>query len=813
MHKIIKYTFYTGITLSLLSLFLVIFTYFAIKNDLPEIKFVDESELQMPLKIYTKDGVLIGEFGEIKRRASSFDDIPNDIKNAFLAAEDDNFFNHQGISYSGLLRSFIRCISPSGCQGGGGTITMQVVRGYLLTPEQTIIRKIKEIFLALELEGNIDKEEIFELYVNRIFLGNRSYGIEAAANTYFNKSLIDLTISESATIAAIAQLPSRINPVKNPRRTLQRRNWILSRMYSLGFISKKDLSEAISEDIKITKNINLYKIDAKHLAELTRQEVINRYGLRAYKEGWSVYTTIDSNSQKIAVQSLLSELFLYDKRHGWREPKNYKYIFSTEQITLLKDLNISFLFDESYFGEIYLDKNITSNKLTDIFDSYPFYESHIKAIVVNVTSEKIDVIDENFELKSIYWSKNYEWARKQISINEMGPIPKKFTDFLSFGDFIYIRKNENSYSVDQIPIIESSLISINPDNGDVIAYIGGKNFIESNFDRVRSAFPQSGSSFKPFIYSSGLANGYNLSSLINDAPVVFEDENLESAWRPQNYTGEFYGPISLREALIKSVNIVSIKLLRELGIEKSHEYLGNFGFNSSRLPKDLSLALGSGNFSPAEMVRAYSVIPSRGFIPDIHFVYSIKDRQGNDIFTQNEFDSQNTYNKDISAFPWLDTIEMNTKRPYYILSPLNMNNRVIDERVAFLMEDILKDFLKNGVAGRKSEFLNRDDIGGKTGTTNDSVSTWFSGFHKNLVTTVWVGTDDFSSLGEDEYGSSIALPIWLNYMDFKLKSLKVSKQDIPENISFVRVNKSTGEIDSESKENAYFELFLNENIN
>ena len=356
------------------------------------------------------------------------------------------------------------------------------------------------------------------------------------------------------------------------------------------------------------------------------------------------------------------------------------------------------------------------------------------------------------------------------------------------------------------------MISINPGNGDVIAYIGGKNFNESNFDRVRSAFPQSGSSFKPFIYSSGLANGYNLSSLINDAPIVFEDENLESTWRPQNYTGEFYGPISLREALIKSVNIVSIKLLRELGIEKSHEYLDNFGFNSSRLPKDLSLALGSGNFSPAEMVRAYSVIPSRGFIPDIQFVHSIKDRQGNEIFSQTEIDSQKTY-KDISAFPWLDTIEMNVKRPYYILSPLKINNRVIDERVAFLMEDILKDFLKNGVAGRKSEFLNRDDIGGKTGTTNDSVSTWFSGFHKNLVTTVWVGTDDFSSLGENEYGSSVALPIWLNYMDFKLKSLKVSNQAIPENISFVRVNKSTGEIDTESKENTYFELFLNENVN
>ena len=326
------------------------------------------------------------------------------------------------------------------------------------------------------------------------------------------------------------------------------------------------------------------------------------------------------------------------------------------------------------------------------------------------------------------------------------------------------------------------------------------------------SFPQTGSSFKPFIYSSSLANGYNLSSLINDAPVVFEDENLESEWRPQNYTGEFYGPISIRDALVKSVNIVSIKLLRELGIENSHEYLNNFGFKKSRLPKDLSLALGSGNFSPAEMVRAYSVIANGGFIPDIHFIDSIKDMDGNNIFSQNEYETQFN-NQNISAFPWLDTIEMNAKRPYHVLNPLNNKEKVIDERVAFLMADTLKGFMKNGVAGRKSEFLKRDDIGGKTGTTNDSISTWFSGFHKDLVTTVWVGTDDFTSLGEDEYGSTIALPIWLNYMDFKLKSLDISKEEIPENISFVRVNKNTGEIETESSENTYFELFLEENIN
>jgi len=812
MQKIIKNLFFIGIFVCILSIFLILGTYLAMKPNLPQIKYVDESELQMPLKVYTKDDVLIGEFGEIKRRATSFNDIPENIKNAFLSAEDDNFFNHQGISYSGLIRSFVRCLRPSGCQGGGGTITMQVVRGYLLTPEQTIVRKIKEIFLALELESNIDKEEIFELYVNRIFLGNRSYGIEAAANTYFNKNLSDLTVSESATIAAIAQLPSRINPVKNPRRTLQRRDWILSRMYLLDHIDKNEYLNAISEDIKIAKNINLYDIDAKHLAEYVRQEVINRYGLRAYKEGWSVYTTIDSRSQNSAVKSVLNDLFLYDKRHGWRKSDNYGNLFNNEQERFLKNSDISFLFDDFYFGDIDLDEDNISNKLSNIFESYAFYETHMKALIINVTDDEISFINENFELGSINWSDQYDWAREQISINELGPKPNNFNQILSFGDFIYLKTVNNSYALDQIPNVEASLISINPNYGDVIAYVGGKNFNESNFDRVRLSFPQTGSSFKPFIYSSSLANGYNLSSLINDAPVVFEDENLESEWRPQNYTGEFYGPISIRDALVKSVNIVSIKLLRELGIENSHEYLNNFGFKKSRLPKDLSLALGSGNFSPAEMVRAYSVIANGGFIPDIHFIDSIKDMDGNNIFSQNEYETQFN-NQNISAFPWLDTIEMNAKRPYHVLNPLNNKEKVIDERVAFLMADTLKGFMKNGVAGRKSEFLKRDDIGGKTGTTNDSISTWFSGFHKDLVTTVWVGTDDFTSLGEDEYGSTIALPIWLNYMDFKLKSLDISKEEIPENISFVRVNKNTGEIETESSENTYFELFLEENIN
>ena len=812
MRKLINFAFYFGVFVSLTSIIVLLATYLAFKPTLPEIKYVDESQLQMPLKVFTKDGILIGEFGEIKRRSINYDDIPEDIKNAFLAAEDDNFFNHQGISYSGLIRSFIRCLSSSGCQGGGGTITMQVVRGYLLTKEKTITRKVKEIFLALELEGNASKEEIFELYVNRIFLGNRSYGIKAASNTYFNKELYELTIAESATIASMAQLPSRVNPVKNPRRTMQRRNWILSRMLLLKYIDEEQYLQAISEEIRIVKNINLYDVDGGHLAEMVRQEVISRYGLKAYTEGWSVYTTLDSKSQNTAKNSLLDQLYAYDKRHGWKEPINYSDIFNEQEVLSLSSLDLDFLFYDEYINNIDLDSSLISNKILTIFDLYPFYSSHIRSIVIDVKEDEFSAINNNFEVIKVNWSNEYEWARKRISINELGSKPKNFNDILNFGDFIYLKINDGFYTLDQIPTAEASLISINPKSNEIIAYVGGKNFTESNFDRVKLSFPQSGSSFKPFVYSAALANGYNLSSIINDAPIIFEDENLESVWKPQNYTGEFYGPISLRDALIKSVNIVSIKLLREMGLNNTNEYLVNFGFSKNRLPNDLSLALGSGNFSPAEMVRAYSVIANNGQISNIHYINNIEDRFGNTIFSQEEFNINNK-TKDIVAFPWLDTIEMNVNKPYYLLEPIENSERVIDPRVSFLMNDVLKGFMKNGVAGRKSRFLNRDDIAGKTGTTNDSISTWFSGYHSDLVTTVWVGTDDFSSLGENEYGSTIAMPIWINYMDYKLKALKTTSEEIPEKISFVRVNKSSGEVDDSSDGDFYFELFLEENIN
>jgi penicillin-binding protein 1A len=811
MLRLVKFLFWISISSCLLAIFIILGSYINLRPSLPEISLVDESQLQIPLKVYTEDKVLIGEFGEIKRRPISFENIPPNIKNAFLAAEDDKFFNHQGISYSGLIRSVLRCLSPQGCVGGGGTISMQVVRGYLLTRDQTITRKVKEIFLALELEGRLSKEEIFELYVNRNFFGNRSYGIEAAANTYFNKSSLDVSLAEAATIAAMAQSPSRINAIKAPERTKQRRNWILSRMLKLRMIKQHQFDNAINSSLDVSKNIDLYDVDGKFLAELARQDIISRYGLKAYKNGWSIFTTINSNSQNNAYVNVLAQLSEYDKRHGWKEAQNFVNIFTKKQLKDLAELNIQFLLDEisdidSFDNEAYL-----SNRINVIFEDLPFYSSHSKGIVINFMNDSLYFINEDLKIDSIPWSSEYEWARKRISINELGPKPNSFRDFLKIGDFVYFKKVENYILLDQIPEAESALISMHPVSGAVKAYIGGSNFNKSNFDRARLSYPQSGSSFKPFIYATALAGEYNASSLINDAPIAFEDKNLESVWRPQNYTGKFYGPTSIRDALIRSINIVSIKLLREIGISKSHDFIQKFGFEKSRLPSDLSLALGSGNFSPTEMVRAFSVIANGGYLVDPYYISRIEDRDGNTIYSHNDYSNLKD-NIEIKAFPWLNTLEMNIKKPYYLINPKLQTDPVIDERVAFLLKDILQEFMQRGSAGRKSSFLKRDDIAGKTGTTNDAVSTWFSGFHEDLVTTVWVGTDDFSSLGENEYGSTIALPIWLDYMNEELNSLEIKEKNIPQGLSFVRVNKKTGKIDTLENDNTYFELFLDENI-
>ncbi|MDC0061788.1 transglycosylase domain-containing protein [Pseudomonadota bacterium] len=784
--------------------------YFLIKPSLPEINLVDEDVLQIPLKVLTSDGILIGEFGDQKRRTIEYEQIPQNLKNAFLAAEDDQFFEHDGVRIPSFIRAFYQMIQSGEIVSGGGTITMQVVRGYLLSREQKIIRKIKEIYLAFELESSATKEEIFSLYLNTIFLGNRAYGVEAAANKYFSKSINELTLAESALIASSAQLPSRINPIRSPDRSVIRRNWILGRMYKLGYIGRAQFLLAKSEPIKLTQLDSNFSLDGRYIAEIARQAMIDRYGLSVYKDGLSVITTIDSSLQQAALESVAKNLYDYDKRHGWREPINLLSKISESIFEELQTGNLDILYEESNTLDELSMKQLNVSVIRDFFEELVNLDQHSGGIVIDVKPERIIYLNNSFQLESLFWDESYKWARRKIDINKLGPRPQNFYDILRKGDLIYLSEQNGNYYLDQVPDAEVAFISTDPSNGAIKTYIGGLNFSKSNFDRVKQSYPQAGSSFKPFIYASAFANGYKASDKINDAPIIFEDSNLESSWRPENYTGKFYGPIRLREALVQSVNLVSIKLLREMGIPLTQNYLSRFGFSSSRLAPDLSLALGSSSFSPAEMVRAYSIMTNSEDPKDLFFIERIEDRNGKTIFQNPQKENKK---KNIDAFPWFQTQLTDEIKPFYLLPPLSKKSlEPIDPRVTFITKDILREALSRGSNGRKTQVLGRSDIAGKTGTTNDAISTWFSGFHDNLVSTVWVGTDDFSSLGDNEFGSSIALPTWVDFMKKALTNLPEEDWKVPKGLSYVRVDRDTGQPVDENSKNSYFELFLDEEI-
>ena len=794
---------------TLLSILLIGGGYFILKPSLPEINLVDEDVLQIPLKVYSADGVLIGEFGDQKRRTIKFEEIPNNLKYAFLAAEDDQFFQHKGIRIPSLIRAFYQMIKSGEVVSGGGTISMQVVRGYLLSREQKIVRKIKEIYLAFELESVASKEEILSLYLNTIFLGNRSYGVESAANQYFAKSISELTLAESALIASSAQLPSRINPIRSPDRSLVRRNWILSRMFKLGYIGKAQYLLAKDEPIAVSQLQTRFSLDGRYIAEIVRQAMIDRYGLSVYKDGLSVYTTIDSKLQQAAIDSINKNLYLYDKRHGWREPVNLSNQIPEIVFTELRNQNTDILYERSNLRDELGMNQLFISIIRDYFKNSKNLDRHIGGLVIDVKPERIIYLSNSFKLESLPWNDKYKWARRKINIDKLGPVPSNFYDILRSGDFIYLTNIDGVNYLDQIPEAEAAFISVSPLNGAIKTYIGGLNFSNSNFDRVRQSFPQAGSSFKPFIYTSAFANGYRASDKINDAPIVFEDSNLESSWRPENYTGKFYGPIRLREALVQSVNLVSIKLLREMGIPDTQAFLTKFGFEKSRLAPDLSLALGSSSFSPAEMVRAYSILANPENPKDPFFIDKILNRKGDVIYKHSTLIEDKNLEDSVDAFPWFQTKISDEIKPFILLPPMSKLSDPIDPRVAFITKDILREALSRGSNARQVGVLKRDDIAGKTGTTNDAISTWFSGFHNNLATTVWIGTDDFSSLGDNEFGSSIALPTWVDFMKTALLDLPEEKWQSPKGLSYVRVDRDTGKPTDMTSKNSYFELFLN----
>ena len=749
-----------------------------IDSKLPDEERIKSIELQIPLKIYSSDKKLIGEFGEKRRTALKFEEIPEHYVNAVLAAEDDDFFSHSGVSYTGLIRSVYRLILSGRIQGGGSTITMQVAGNYLTSRDVSLFRKVKDIFLAYRLEETYTKEEIFEFYVNRIFFGNRAYGIAAASEVYYGMPLEQLNLAQWAMIAALPKAPSSINPLVNPARAQIRRNWILNRMLDLGYIHPEQFK--LAKNAPLTANYFglVSEVKAPYVAEEIRRYMIQEYGLRAYSEGLEVYTTINSKFQNSATNAVEKGLESYDRRHGFRKPENIANLFPVNFFDLSKEEQLLDIEDILISDSI--DSN-EENELSLVFQSLEAYaqnQDRFLAVVINA-EDFLRCLTKDGKILDVLWSDKLSWARPYINENRRGTKPRGFSDILTEGDIVWLKRDyvTKSISLTQIPEAQSALISLDPHDGSILSLVGGYDFFLSKFNRVEQASPLLGSNFKPFLYAAAFSEGFTPASLINDAPIIFEDNALEEKWKPRNASGKFYGPTRLREGLLESRNLVSVRLLREIGVEKVRKYAERFGFDKQRLPSDLSLSLGTASHNPMTNAAAYAVFANGGKRIKPYMIERIIGRSGEVLYKHKKEEPK----------------------------------QVIDSRVAFLINDILKEAATRGTARKISE-LNRKDFAGKTGTTNNAESTWFTGYNEEIVSSVWMGFDQPKSLGDREFGSSTALPIWMNYKKDIIDLIPITNSLPPKGLSIVKIDKKSGKIANDQSKNPIFEYFLEENL-
>ncbi|MDB4815991.1 PBP1A family penicillin-binding protein [Gammaproteobacteria bacterium] len=749
-----------------------------IDSKLPNEELIRNIELQIPLKIYSSDKKLIGEFGEKRRTALKFGEIPTHYVNAVLAAEDDDFFSHSGVSYTGLLRSVYRLVKAGRIQGGGSTITMQVAGNYLTSRDVSLFRKVKDIFLAYRLEETYTKEEIFEFYVNRIFFGNRAYGIAAASEVYYGKSLTQLNLAQWAMIAALPKAPSSINPLVNPSRALIRRNWILKRMLDLEYIHPEQFELAVNASLTANYFGLVSEVKAPYVAEEVRRYMIQEYGLKAYSEGLEVFTTIDSKFQNSATKAVKEGLESYDRRHGFRQPKNISNLFPANFFRLPKKSQL--LEIESFLNADSID-TVDEKNLSEVFKSLESYiqnKDRFLAVVIN-PRDTLEALTKTGKIINISWSDELSWARPYISENRRGTKPRGFEDILKEGDLIWLKRDvvTNNISVTQVPEAQSALISLEANTGSILALVGGYDFFLSKFNRAEQASPLLGSNFKPFLYAAAFSEGFTPATLINDAPIIFEDDALEEKWKPRNASGKFFGPTRLREGLLQSRNLVSVRLLREVGVNKVREYAEKFGFDKQRLPADLSLSLGTASLNPLTNAAAYAVFANGGKKIEPYVIDRIVDRAGKILFKKQ----------------------------------VKETRQVIDSRIAFIITDILKEAAARGTA-KKISALNRKDFAGKTGTTNKAESTWFTGYNEKIVTSVWMGFDQPKSLGDREFGSSTALPIWMDYKKEIIDLIPITNTMPPQGLSIVKIDRVSGGLASDESSDPIFEYFLEENL-
>ncbi|MCX2973877.1 penicillin-binding protein 1A [Halieaceae bacterium IMCC8485] len=762
--------------------------YLYLSPNLPDVETLRDVKLQTPMRVYTREGDLIGQFGEQKRSPLVFEDIPDQFVKALLAAEDDSFFEHRGIDVMGLARAVSELVLTGQKGSGGSTLTMQVARNYFLSLERTFMRKFNEILLAIEIERALDKEEIFELYFNRVFLGHRAYGFEAASQVYYGKGMDQLSLAQHAMLAGIPKAPSRNNPVSGPEAGKDRRNWIAGRMLTLGYITPEQHAEVLTAPVLAELHGAKISFAAHYAAEMARQRMLNRYGMSAYNDGYHVYTTISTELQQVAREALIEGLFTYDGRHGYRGPE--------QRWPLTDDPDTDSL---AYWGD----------KLRKI----PEVAGQTPAVVTEVLEDRVVVLLKDGSASELLWENGMAEVRPYVTENSRESSPETPQELFTPGDLIRLNSNEQGrWQLSQIPAAQSALVSLNPDNGAIVSIVGGMGFELSKFNRATQAMRQPGSNFKPFLYSAALEEGFTAASIINDAPVVMADSSLEDVWRPENDGGVFHGPTRLRWALTKSRNLVSIRLLQQLGARKLITAAERYGFDTADFSPDLSLALGTHAMSPLEVATGYAMLANGGYRVEPYLISRIDDISGEQVYEAKPL----TVCRDCDDRPApADAGELSMEEILAAQSKekaeLPAAPRVMEERINYIMNSVLQDVITRGT-GRRALVLERGDLAGKTGTTNGPMDAWFSGYNRDVVTTTWVGFDNYTPLGRREFGGTAALPIWINYMREALKNSPDEKRVLPTGVVNVRIDPDTGMLAGSRQKNVVYEYFREEYV-
>jgi len=792
--KITKFLFILGIFGAISAVTLVFGVYQYVKPNLPSIESLKHVQLQVPLRIYSQDGLLISEYGEKRRIPVKFEEVPEKLVQAFLAAEDDRFYEHPGVDYQGLIRAAVQLALTGEKKQGGSTITMQVARNFFLSSKKTYLRKINEIFLALKIDKELSKNDVLTLYMNKIYLGQRAYGVGAAARVYYGKDLDELNLAQIAMIAGLPKAPSTLNPISNPERAITRRNYVLDRMLSLGFISAEEEKTARDSAVSAKRYSANIELNAPYIAEMARAEMFERYGEESYTGGYSVYTTVVSDLQQQAIDAVHMVSNDYDKRHGFRG--------------VISELDPAVL--------------ETPEKMDEIISESETFGNLAVAIVTAVKEQEVEIYLGDAQTATVPWN-GLKWARRYITEDRRGKAPKKAEDILKPASLIYVlsqteidEKSKDKTPVTfwrlaQVPQVNAALVALDPINGAITSLVGGYDYFQTKFNRVTQAKRQPGSGFKAFVYSAALENGFTAASTINDAPVVFEDAGLEGAWRPENYSGKFFGLTRLRYALTKSRNLVSIRLMRSIGINKALDHIENFGFSREELPHNLSLALGTANLTPLQMARGYAVLANGGFLVDPYLISRIE-KNGSEIVYQAMpktvcHECAEIQDENVNTKLNTPTDEEQLQTDLQPDQQPEIAPRVITPENRYIMYSMMQDVITRGTATR-AKVLNRKDLAGKTGTTNDQRDAWFNGYNQSIVATAWVGFDDNSKLGSGEFGGRAALPGWIHYMKKALTFYPENKPPVmPDGMLSIRIDPKTGKLASINQRDAIFEVF------